>query len=311
MNQQMRSPENGAPLERRVSRRSLLAGAVGILGLYAVARGSEAPPAARALARGDYAVRLPAFADQAITLANYEPLPTSRLRALFEQLTAARADAPSRVEAIKKSLRLVRNIESGAIGTALELDESGVYLTARHCLAEPNRPNQRSPYPIVIQDPYSGERHLAQNFLLHPAADLALVHAPNGRPARPTADLQLSLNEIGQAEGLWMISLRPVVAEGQPTLFYRYQSSGTADTSRVYSDSLGGDPSRLQVVAAAQLAVAGLTPLGGTSGGPIVDAAGVVRAVESGAYPAGALRAADYQGATVVPLAEAGVLLHA
>ncbi len=127
------------------------------------------------------------------SLSDNEILPSkAQLDTLFSELSQKNREAS--IERVDKSLRLIATASGGSC-TALQIDEGGIYLTARHCLFSAYKGEdgwQTSTGTTEVKDPYSGEVHRATGFIAHPNADIGLLFAPTGKEFSPVDGVRIA-----------------------------------------------------------------------------------------------------------------------
>jgi len=283
-------------IERDITRRIILGSAMGSLATLLL--GSSEKQSERLPAHSLDVITPLRDMPESIRGASLELLNAQYISWLLKELEHEKGDAWTRIEATERSLRRVEGHgKPGSIGTALQIDESGIYLTAKHVVSDFQRPSEPTPYLTSIVDPRTGESAFAMDYALHPRADIALVSAPTGKPKKPTTGIQLNFLDIQQSERLVMVSLFPTQNYDSNLI----TEEGIVDRSIAFFDIKNADATYF-AESEASLAVEGLIPRGGSSGGPIVNNRGVVVGVESGAYPSGARTIQNYKGARITPL---------
>jgi hypothetical protein len=205
---------------------------------------------------------------------------------LVESMHKAKSELSGKQEGdvLQQSLRVTRGPIRNHIGyaTATQIDAGGVYLTARHVIKD-------APHNY-IDDPYTNRAVEFSAAFIHPEADIALIVAPTGQAPQPISGLYFaseapSLNERLTLDGLISFD----VTQYQ---LYQYQKSGNVSQ-----------------ITPQLVAVNGLVPLGGTSGGPVTNNSGGIVGVESGNYnrdPAGPNEISNYEGSVITPIAMLG-----
>ena len=220
-----------------------------------------------------------------------EYIDTAYLSELLAALQTENSDKETKVEAVQGSLRLIKDMTDGTEATVFQIDDSGYYLTAKHTL-----PDDLAGRLVTIVNPYDGEESLVTECRVHDTADIAVVYAPNGRPARATEGLQLDFPNLADEQKLWMIGLY----SNRELDSFRFIKYGQVDEGVELSHATYSEGTRI--------AVRGIIPFGGTSGSPIVDSDGTIVGVESGAYPDNAKTIEEYDGVVITPLSYAWVL---
>lgn len=220
-----------------------------------------------------------------------EYIDTKYISGLFETLRSEKRDKETKVEAVQRSLRRIKNMIDRTEATVFQIDESGYYLTAKHTL-----PDDLAGKFVTIVNPYDGEESLVTECRVHDTADIAVVYAPNGRLPKAIEGLQVDFPYLENEQELWMIGL---YTNKQQDLF-RCIKYGQVDE--------GVEPKSISYGEGTRVAVRGMIPVGGISGSPIVDSEGTIVGVESGAYPNNAKTIEEYDGAVITPLSYAEVL---
>lgn len=273
----MANNHNQPPL---IGRRGLLGVALSALVVAAVGSGEK-----QTLTNAQSMTKLP---EVPISKYNILPLKTmdiAYIRSLLQGLTSEGHDIATKVKAVKSSLRLIRNYSDNTPATAFQIDEGGYYITAAHAL-----PRSFSNQAIVITNPYNGELSKVNGLVVGHKADVAIVYAPNSNPLRPVEGLQLDFTGLEDGQELSMLAL----CRGDGNTFRR-ASSGMVDRGV----SL---PEKPDINPETRVAVRGMIPYGGTSGGPIVNNQGNIVAVVSGFYPPQQSSPNTYTGAVITPI---------
>lgn len=79
--------------------------------------------------------------------------------------------------------------------SAVMIDESGIYLTAAHCVVniDNSRPGYEiRPTAIAIYDPETGDITPVKSFAIDRERDFAVIFSPTGRKAKPVDNLKKS-----------------------------------------------------------------------------------------------------------------------
>lgn len=214
----------------------------------------------------------------------------------FQEQSSTRQE---RLEAVRSSLRTVDMIndpDNPARGTAFQIDESGIYITANHAAMHTTNEalNQAR---LVITNPDTGQVYQVTKAIKHTKADIAVLYSPTGKSPKPTPNLVLHADTLKDGERLQLVGF--YFPHGEPQLVTRM---GWVDRSiRVLGKKASKDPD-ITWVTSSRMAVRDLKPFGGTSGSPIIDVAGRVVGVESGAYPGRVNSVDEYEGAIITPL---------
>jgi hypothetical protein len=177
----------------------------------------------------------------------------------------------------------------GALGcTTTRLDESGVYITARHGIANYKEFFSSIPdNPSYVFDPQTGRYDQITNAVFsnnfHPTQqeDIAIIYAPSGKPRKPVENIQLSAANLLEDRQLWMTGLLfdpyPALALSAPTEMALSYITITGVVDK--------DVNYIQEHPMAHItAVRGMNPFGGVSGSSVRDSHGIIVAIESGAY---------------------------
>jgi len=212
----------------------------------------------------------------------YEDVLTDKryLEWLFKNLRDQTSEYPNTTSALQEGLRVAKGPvgDPHAYGTLLQLDEGGLYLTARHMV--------KDNVLQYVDDPYTNEAVKVTAALEHPNADIALVVAPTGLEPKPLPNVHFAPNTPKLSQRLQIVGLEPI--NGNVNQLYQYMKTG-----------------KLTDITDDKMKIEGLIPLGGTSGSPITDEAGRIVGVLSGFYPRyseGPNAISNYAGAIVVPL---------
>lgn len=196
-------------------------------------------------------------------------------------------------DAIRNNVAFVELIDPGGpnttgMGTALRICESGYYFTAAHLFSSNGEDVRKSPVNIYL--PSTGEIAKVKDMTIDFNSDLALIHAPTGKKTKKIDGLKISRNDLVPGNDLWMIGLSPVRVN--PELWISHgQVDENPRVAFVDEDIL--------------LAVKGMAPFGGASGGPIIDKGGTIVGVLSGALSSPGIPVQtrlDYTHGTISPL---------
>lgn len=206
------------------------------------------------------------------------------LRQTFQRPRSAAPEADIALDAIRQSLRLVRGSsehDTRGFATAWQIDEGGIYVTARHVVKQAFS---------KLANPYTNEYVNVAASFTHPQADIGLIVAPTGLPPSTSTTIRFAADSPQSGSTLRMVGLFPWNLDvSQQSKVYLYEKNGTAADIGPY-----------------QISVKELVPLGGTSGSPILDTStGSVVGVESSLfyhYPDGPDAISNYAGAIITPI---------
>lgn len=231
-----------------------------------------------------------------------EDLPSQQQ--LSELLSAlSRDDRSSSRESVDKALRLIE----APVGTcsALQIDENGTYLTARHCLFLTYKDEfewNTNVGDIQVKDPYTGDVHQAISFIAHPSADIGLLFAPTGEDPNPVEGIRLT-NQTFDDERLHLNGfIPPNGTVDSPTLF---NAEGVVDDNHEANEF--NEHIRWKIKYKTELwfqeFVMGIKPYGGTSGSPILNDRSEIVGILSGVVFTGndfTNERSNYDGARIV-----------
>lgn len=286
-----------------LSRRQLLLRAAGAF-LAAALSGDSAPLVTPKLQQRNYAVARAPF--YKVRQPDLEQVDTVYLSRALHKLQQESGTVQERVKAVQGALRTVRWNGLGTpydMGSAVEIDESGIYLTANH-IAAFSTSALLGQVKLAINNPVDGAVMPVQATLKHSRADVAILYASTGKAARVTPGLAMRTTPLADREQLWLLGFHPVFDASKTEVLYEVEHTGWVDNSVQFETVTGIDknfPSFVQEEGS-EVLVRELIPYGGTSGSPIIDNQGFVRGIESGVYLKGANKVENYLGAKIVPL---------
>ena len=249
---------------------------------------------------------------QAPKLANHlatQTLDSDYARFLIKYLQTDRGvSSELKRQAVEENLISIHDYErSGCSG--LQIDESGYFLTAAHCLAkyeiftemlaDMELDEEWETWLEQFRDPRlaalsPGRRLLSpiNSAVYDLTGDLAIFYAPTQRPPKPIDNLQIRTDSIKLGESLTLLTDLGNVEEGT--------ERRAVLTGRVIDQVHQNDTYFRR-----RIRVRGMMPFGGASGGPVIDSEGNLVAIESGFYtenPDLPLEVISMAGATVVPI---------
>lgn len=268
--------------DKRLNRRQLLAGAAWTAGGLTAAATVGCGEGETKLTRettADLAVLvgeqpetfrpLTAKVGDLIEPARFEQFDIEHVKKLLTDLASPSGSVAGRYDTLVKNLAVIQRSDRG-LGTAVRICESGYYLTAAHLLFNGEGTDIK---PLTtytkIYHPLDGSLITARNFIIDPETDLAILYAPSGKRSKRIEGIQIARKNLEIGERLWQLGmrleLRPEAIEASVGILFgrvAIPEKPVENFSNVY----------------------GMIPFGGFSGGPIVDAGGVIVAIESGFY---------------------------
>lgn len=223
-----------------------------------------------------------------------EPINPTYLKELFDKLQQPTADTTKKATTIADNLSLIElresltsNIIKGA-GSAIKIDEGGIYLTVAHLLRE-GYVGQPITSPVVVHTPRSNEGFNADSYIIDQARDLGVIYAPTGKPFKPVEGIQIRSDLQRSGETVWVLGLnasRTFTWSGLGVL------RGNYNPQRQLHDAPIG-----------AVFMENIQPFGSSSGGPVIDSEGRLIGIESGAVsPQGQNQRSGYEGAIVAPI---------
>lgn len=263
-----------------MSRRTVLSGLVAT-GAATLLR-ADAPP--RPPQPRHIPNRLQAFPKKTITKVtppSYPNMSMEMAKVTLRNLQYTEGSNQERRRAVETSLRMIA-ISGRLAATAMQIDTSGLYLTARHTVAEIEGMATSYNPDIYIVDPHTGIANPARAVYLSHTADIGVIYAPTGREQNSVPNLALSYESLKNNERLELNGTRP-------SQFAHFVDTGRVDTTLYSAPNVG---------------VRDMIPYGGTSGSPIIDQDNRVRGILSGPYVKGVNAIENYLGARIVPVSE-------
>lgn len=215
------------------------------------------------------------------------------VRTLINNLQQERTKSvKDRVQAVMDNLRLVGIHGGPPHGSALMIDESGYYLTARHLVAELDAPKPMpSKRPTYIYNYFAGTAESTRGLALFgETTDMAIVYAPNGRQRKAVEGIQIKPVNLENECQIWLFGTQ---WHEDDKIAFLGTVTGAVDAPAKHTNSYWTNLVRIR----------GAIPFGGLSGGPAVNCEGKIVAVESGFYAdKPSYRRQDYLGSTVEPI---------
>lgn len=233
---------------------------------------------------------------------SYSVVGNSELKQMWNE-----AKTPTTLDALQKLATMPQHVsvifselasKKTGRGTALMIDQSGLFLTARHVITdEKSQPAQAG----LVYHPGLNQTFPVSQMIFSPDGDLGLVYAPTGLARGKASGVQIATEEINQ--GMLLRQYGTMFDKGSVWLA---QMEGTA---------LGSDFKPFPRYSFKGLrAVYGMVPFGGSSGGPIVSIeTGAVMAVESGLIANKGTINMDrnnYIGSTVAPVIDMDAVIR-
>lgn len=217
------------------------------------------------------------------------------LRDLFDKLQQPTDSVTNKATVVADNLSLLELRESltsdiiNGAGSAIKIDEGGIYLTVSHLLQE-RYVGAPITSPVVVHTPRSSEGFQANSYIIDQGLDLGVIYAPTGRPFKPVEGMQIRTDLQKPGERVWILGLLASKT---------FTWAGLGILSGNYSPQV---PLPYNSARGAQF-MAGIQPFGSSSGGPVIDSEGRLIGIESGAVaPQGQNQRSDYEGAIVAPI---------
>lgn len=237
-----------------------------------------------------------AFTYDTASLEANPPLDKEYLQSLVNNLHAVKGDRASRAESVADHFTHIGS-SLGNMGSALQIDESGIYLTAAHIIT--TEAGSVKPGKFYAHTPKVDNRafQTESGIFTDLDTDLAILLAPTGKPRKPVDNLVLK-DQPTQNEEVWLL--------GTPDVKRDYTFLGILKGIIDYSANYSKPGKNL-------VPVREMKPFGGSSGGPIIDNEGRMVGVESGTLWEGSnsnVPRERYKGASISPLSYLKELLN-
>jgi hypothetical protein len=215
----------------------------------------------------------------------------------FSDLEKTPGSPKARVDSLLSNLAITMSLNTNneiSGGTAFMIDQGGYFLTCGHVIFDGE--NQLPPYkptaaPTLVYHLGLRKAFIAKNIMIDPESDLGVIFAPTQN--RPGAIRSLAIDPTTSFQpGLKLWQLGVLTAPDKLQLGIMH---GSVDQTPEEPPSIFKDLIR----------IVGMIPFGGSSGAPIVDELGKIRAVESGLFmdPNETRNERGlYKGATVAPI---------
>jgi hypothetical protein len=228
---------------------------------------------------------------------------------LTDILESAIKNHTSDPKSVINNLSLVRIREPKGVATtnALLIDESGYYITCGHtftALTDIEKSSEDTPQvdfinkntAAMVINPSVMKRYPIQKYVVDPAHDLAIFYAPTGYRRSMVSGISLETRDLPIGTGLWQPALQVSDRLNLNIMYGLVDQNDSVDEfnqKSVYKERIG---------------VKGMLPYGGSSGSPIITAAGRVYAIESGYFVKPTTDRSkpfsfeDYDGSLVAPI---------
>lgn len=233
-------------------------------------------------------------------VAEHKPFELEYVKSLINELKVRPPIEDKEIQ-LDNIIKNVAIIKTDGIATAIRICESGYYLTAAHILSDRNgRPMPADTEAIIfdISDPTEdGNLHEIKNYIIDVDTDLALFYAPSGK-TRNAVPISISLSPLAAGKKLWLLGT--TISETIEALYLNiYALYGRVDKHQPYETDEN------------LVAVKGMIPFGGSSGGPVIDSEGSLVGIESGVLvkPGKQNERENYTHATISPLSNLDRLL--
>lgn len=227
--------------------------------------------------------RFGATPPRVIFVASSQPLEEGYLQNLVSNLNLDKGDKESRVKAIGENFSFV-GYDNGGFASALQIDESGIYLTAAHVVED------KSGKPIIgkifVDTPNKDpQAYQVLSIIADHENDLAIFYAPTGKDRKPIHNIQTKSDPL-PVENVWTIG----TVDRNKDFSYIGVLRGKYNPDLKYNKEY-----------ATLLPIEDIQPFGGLSGGPAIDSEGKLIGVLSGTLWSGnePTDRKDYKGATI------------
>lgn len=207
---------------------------------------------------------------------NPENLDPAYIKELVVTLEKEKGTIKERMEAIIDNLYKIGGPTGN--GTALMIDESGIFLTAAHTMGA--LPKQFEPlnrfFISLTTDPRTEKAFLVRQFMVMENNDVGVVYAPTGKARKPVANLQIDTFALQDNTKLWSYGI-----------FTREKDGVLSYTLGLVSGQVGEVQKEGEMGYDDLLQIRDMIPYGGLSGAPVVSREGKIVGTISGGLPYG------------------------